>query len=271
MTPTQKLQQIKNWLFSFEKNHKFARYKGEDNTEYEIDGEIEPGKELYKVMEDGKTEMAKTGKFQIEGKVLDVVDGVISEVISGNRVIEDKINDETKKEEMSENQKFVTDMLLDDTQVSISGDQIVAGADLRIVKDGQEVLPPAGEHKLKSGVTVVVDEAGKITEVKPTEEEPKVEIEVEGAEVKPEDVVKDDSTNDVKEMMKQIMEAVSEMKQKMAEMEKDKTKMKEEFAAFKKEPAAEPLKRNSGSNEYKFGSGVDPRVQMIEQMRGKIN
>jgi hypothetical protein len=48
MTPTQKLQQIKNWLFSFEKNHKFARYKGEDNSEYEIDGEITVGKELYK-------------------------------------------------------------------------------------------------------------------------------------------------------------------------------------------------------------------------------
>lgn len=270
MTPTQKLQQIKNWLFSFEKNHKFARYKGEDNIEYEIDGEITVGKELYKVMEDGKTEMMQEGKFQIEGKVLRVKDGVIEDVISGNRIIDEKINEETKKEEMSENQKFVTDALLDDTQVSISGDSIVAGADLRIVKDGEEVLPPAGEHELKSGVVVVVDEAGKITEVKPAEEKPKVEIEVESAEVKPVDEVKDSGVNDVKDMMKQIMEAVSEMKQKMADMEKKQTKMGEEFSAFKKEPAAEPIKRNSASN-YQFGSGENPRVQMIEQMRGKIN
>lgn len=271
MTPTQKLQQIKNWLFSFEKNHKFARYKGEDNSEYEIDGEITVGKEVYKVMEDGKTEMMQEGKFQIEGKVLRVKDGVIQDVISGNRIIDEKINEETKKEEMSENQKFVTDALLDDTQVSISGDSIVAGAELRIVKDGEMVLPPAGEHELKSGVVVVVDEAGKITEVKPAEEKPKVEIEVESAEVKPVDEVKDSGVNDVKEMMKQIMEAVTEMKQKMADMENKQTKMGEEFSSFKKEPAAEPIKRNQTEVKYQFGSGENPRVQMIGQLRGKIN
>jgi len=267
MTPTQKLQQIKNWLFSFEKNHKFARYKGEDNSEYEIDGEIAVGKEVYKIMEDGKTEMMKEGKFAIAGKVLEVVDGVIKDVISGNRVIDEEINNKTKNEEMSENQKFVTDALLDDTQVSISGDEIKVGADLKIVKDGQELLPPAGEHELKSGVIVVVDDAGKITEVKPVE--PKVEVEIEAAEMKPLEEVKDKGVKDVEEMMKQVMEAVTEMKQKMADMEKKQVKMGEEFSAFKKEPAAEPLKRNSVSNE-KFGSSVNSRVHLIEQLKGNI-
>jgi hypothetical protein len=46
--------------------------------------------------------------------------------------------------------------------------------------------------------------------------------------------------------------------------------MGEEFSAFKKEPAAEPIKRNSASN-YQFGTGENPRVQMIEKMRGNIN
>lgn len=271
MTPTQKLQQIKNWLFGFEQNHQFKRYKGADGFEYEIDGDMSIGKEVYKVMEDGKTEMAATGKFQIEGKVLDVVEGIIADIISGNRVIDEKINKENKKEEMSENQKFVKDALLDDTIVSISGDKIVAGADLKIVKDGEELLPPAGEHELKSGVKVVVDEAGKILEVKPVEkEEEKVEVEIEAAEVKPMEEVKDKGVKDVEEMVKQVMEAVKEMKEKMAKMEDKQDKMKEDFAAFKKEPAAEPLKRNSKSDAYQFGSGENPRVAMLEALKGHL-
>lgn len=271
MTPTQKLQQIKNWLFGFEQNHQFAKYKGADGLDYEIDGEISMGKELYKVMEDGKTEMAADGTYTIDGKVLEVVKGIISDVISSNRVIgPDTINVENKKEEMSEKSKFVTDALLDDTQVSISGDKIVAGADLKIVKDGEELLPPAGEHELKSGVVVVVDDAGKILEVKPVEEKPEVEVEVEAAkEVKPEDVVKDSGVKNVEDMMKQMMEAVLDIKEKMAKMEDKQVKMGEEFAAFKKEPAAEPLKRNTTSN-YQFGSGENPRVKMIEALKGHI-
>ncbi len=271
MTPTQKLQQIKNWLFGFEQNHAFARYKGEDDTEYEVDGEISMGKELYSVNADGTTKLAEDGDYTISGKVLNVVRGIIQEVISGNRTIEpEKINEENKKESMSENVKMVSDALVDGTEVSISGDEIVAGADLRIVKDGEMLLPPAGEHRLKSGVVVVVDDAGKITEVKAAEEEPSVEIEVEAAKDKSMEDVKDTGVKGVEEVLKQVMEAVAEMKEAMGEMKKKQEKMKEDFASFKKEPAAEPLKRNSVSNSYQFGSGENPRVQMIEALKGQL-
>lgn len=272
MTPTQKLQQIKNWLFGFEQNHAFARYKGEDDTEYEVDGEISMGKELYSVNTDGTTKLAADGDYTISGKVLNVVKGIIQDVISGDRIVEpETINKENKQESMSENVKMVSDALVDGTEVSISGDQVVAGADLRIVKDGEELLPPAGEHQLKSGVVVVVDDAGKITEVKSPEEKPETEIEVEAAEeTKPAEDVKDTGVKGVEEVLKQVMEAVAEMKQTMGEMKKKQETMKEEFAAFKKEPAAEPLKRNSVSNSYQFGSGTNPRVQMIEALKGHL-
>ena len=271
MTPTQKLQQIKNWLFGFEQNHAFARYKGEDDTEYEVDGEISMGKELYSVNADGTTKLAEDGDYTISGKVLNVVKGIIQDVISSNRTIEpETINKENKQESMSEKVKMVSDSLLDGTEISISGDEIIAGADLRIVKDGEELLPPAGEHKLKSGVVVVVDDAGKITEVKAAEEEPKIEVEVEAADEKPMEDVKDTGVKSVEEVLKQVMEAVEEMKKTMGDMKEKQTKMKEDFAAFKKEPAAEPLKRNSVSNNYQFGSGSNPRVQMIEALKGQL-
>lgn len=269
MTPTQKLQQIKNWLFNFEKNHAFARYKGENEVEYEVDGEISTGKELYSVNTDGTTQLAADGDYTIEGKVINVIRGVIQDVISDNRVIEPKtINEENKQESMLKKVAMVSDSLIDGTEISISGDQIIAGADLRIVKDGEELLPPAGEHQLNSGVVVVVDDAGKIVEVKPAAEKP--EIEVKSAEENPMEDVKDTGVKSVEEMVKQVMEAVAEMKQAMTEMKDNHKKMKEDFAKFKKEPAAEPLKRNSVSNDYQFGSGSHPRVQMMEALRGSL-
>jgi len=82
--------------------------------------------------------------------------------------------------------------------------------------------------------------------------------------------VKDTGVKSVEEVLKQVMEAVEEMKKTMGDMKEKQTKMKEDFAKFKKEPAAEPLKRNSVSNSYQFGSGENPRVQMIEALKGNL-
>lgn len=271
MTPTQKLQQIKNWIFNWNSQHSFKRMTDDKGTQFEVDGELSLGKELYSITEEGLIEAAKDGEYSIEGKVLKVINGLITDLIIGNRVItENQINEEeTKKETMAENVKMVSDSLVDGTEVSISGDAVAVGADLRIVKDGEELLPPAGEHKLKSGSIVVVDESGKITEVKPVE--PEVEIEIEAAEeVAPKEDVKDTGVKSVEEMVKQVMEAVAEMKEAMGEMKNKQEKMKEEFKEFKKAPAAEPLKRNSKSTDYQFGSGDSPRVQMLDALRGHL-
>jgi len=60
------------------------------------------------------------------------------------------------------------------------------------------------------------------------------------------------------------------MKEAMGEMKNKQEKMKEEFKEFKKAPAAEPLKRNSKSTDYQFGSGDSPRVQMLDALRGHL-
>jgi hypothetical protein len=51
-----------------------------------------------------------------------------------------------------------------------------------IGEDGVQIPAPVGEHQLESGEIVIVTEAGKIAEVKKGEE-PKLEIEIEAAEV----------------------------------------------------------------------------------------
>lgn len=279
MTPTQKLQQIKNWIFSWSSQHSFKRMTDDKGNQFEVDGELSLGKELYAITDKGMIEPAKDGEYQIEGKVLNVMKGLIAGVVIGNRVITEKqINEETKKETMAENVKMVSDALVDGTEVSISGDAVAVGADVRIVKDGQSLLPAAGEMELKSGSVVVVDESGKIIEVKPMEDKNE-EIEVdetegeEGDMAKEKDVIPDTGVVNIETihgMMKEMMEAISDLKNKVGAVTDKQETMKEEFNKFKKEPAAEPLKRNSKPVEYQFGSGDSPRVQMLEALRGHL-
>lgn len=283
MTPTQKLQQIKNWIFSWSSQHSFKRMADDKGNQFEVDGELSLGKELYAITEEGMIEPAKDGEYQIEGKVLKVMKGLVTDLITGNRVItETKINpEETKKETMAENVKMVSDALVDGTEISIGGDKVAVGADVRIVKDGEMLLPPAGELELKSGSVVIVDENGKITEVKPLEPKniaTEAEIEIEGEDDSEEmasakDVIPDTGVVNIETvhgMMKQMMEAINELKTKVGAVTDKQEKMKEEFSEFKKAPAAEPLKRNSKPTEYQFGSGESPRVQMLEALRGHI-
>jgi hypothetical protein len=280
MTPTQKLQQIKNWIFSWNSQHAFKRMTDDKGTQFEVDGELSLGKELYAITEEGMIEPAKDGEYQIEGKVLKVMKGLINEVIAGNRVVTEKqINEETKKETMAENVKMVSDALVDGTEISISGDAVAIGAVLRIIKDGEELLPAAGEMELKSGSVVVVDESGKIIEVKPMEDKDAAEIEVdetegeEGDMAKEKDVIPDTGVVNIEtihSMMKECMEDIKELKKKVMSVNDKQETMKEEFSKFKKEPAAEPLKRNSKPVEYQFGSGDSPRVQMLEALRGHL-
>ena len=281
MTPTQKLQQIKNWIFSWSSQHSFTRMTDDKGNQFEVDGELSLGKELYSITDEGMIEPAKDGEYSIQGKVLKITKGVIADVI-GNRVVTEKqINEETKKETMAENVKMVSDALVDGTEVSISGDAVAVGADVRIVKDGQSLLPAAGEMELKSGSVVVVDESGKIVEIKPVEEKNAIEEDeeddaTEGSEgdmAKEKDVIPDTGVVNIETihgMMKQMMEEITEIKKKVGAVTDKQETMKEEFSKFKKEPAAEPLKRNSKPVEYQFGSGDSPRVQMLEALRGHL-
>ena len=281
MTPTQKLQQIKNWIFSWSSQHSFTRMTDDKGNQFEVDGDLSLGKELYSITDEGMIEPAKDGEYSIQGKVLKITKGVIADVI-GNRVVTEKqINEETKKETMAENVKMVSDALVDGTEISISGDAVAVGAELRIVKDGESLLPPAGEHQLKSGSVVVVDESGKIIEVKPVEQKNAIEVDEEddasegeeGDMASVKDVIKDTGVVNIETihgMMKQMMEEIKELKEKMGKVTDKQETMKEEFSKFKKEPAAEPLKRNSKPVEYQFGSGDNPRVQMLEALRGHI-
>ena len=50
MTPTQKLQQIKNWIFSWSSQHSFTRMTDDKGNQFEVDGELSLGNLVFKLL-----------------------------------------------------------------------------------------------------------------------------------------------------------------------------------------------------------------------------
>lgn len=282
MNASEKLEQIKNWLFTWSKET-FTKYTLLDGSVVVVNGELKEGAKVFKQNEDDSMNPLEDGEYILAGRTLKVAAGFIGSIYTADEILDSpsvpqRIKEEIKQEKMNETKlKFMADALVDGTEVSISGDKIEAGQDIRIMKDGEELLPPSGEHALKSGVIVVVDETGKIVEVKPMEEE-KLEDKMKPMEKEKEeekmgdksiDETTDGSSKNIQQVMAEVMAAVEELKKKMGEMGDNYTKMKEELGKFSKQPKDEPIKRNQGNynNNYQFGSGTNSRVQMIEKMR----
>lgn len=115
--------------------------------------------------------------------------------------------------------KLSEELLADGTTKVMAESFEVGQAVFVIAEDGSQVPAPAGEHTLQSGATIVVDEAGIITEVKEVEtEEVETEMQTEAPSV--EEIVKAVIAQMSVEVGKQIEAVKTEIK---AEIEKSKT------------------------------------------------
>jgi hypothetical protein len=135
---------------------------------------------------------------------------------------------------------LVEGKLVDGTMVAYD---LEAGDIFVIGEDGVQIPAPVGEHQLESGEIVIVTEAGKIAEVKSGE--PKVEIEIEAAEVPAEEEPKkDEAMAKVEEAMGYLEKKVEELSAKVKAMEEKAEDVKEAvklsaevLESFAKEPS----------------------------------
>jgi hypothetical protein len=135
---------------------------------------------------------------------------------------------------------LVEGKLVDGTAVAYD---LEAGDIFVIGEDGVQIPAPVGEHQLESGEIVIVTEAGKIAEVKSGE--PKVEIEIEAAEVPAEDEPKkDEAMAKFEEAMGYLEKKVEELSAKVKAMEEKAEDVKEAvklsaevLESFAKEPS----------------------------------
>jgi hypothetical protein len=135
---------------------------------------------------------------------------------------------------------LVEGKLVDGTMVAYD---LEAGDIFVIGEDGAQIPAPVGEHQLESGEIVIVTEAGKIAEVKSGE--PKLEIEIEAAEVPAEEEPKkDEAMAKFEEAMGYLEKKVEELSAKVKAMEdkaedvKEAVKLSAEILeSFAKEPS----------------------------------
>lgn len=141
---------------------------------------------------------------------------------------------ETPSEETTE--VTLSEELLADGTTKVMAESFEVGQAVFVVaEDGSQVPAPAGEHTLQSGYTIVVDEAGVITEVKEVEtEEVETEMQTEAPSV--EEIVKAVIAQMSVEVGKQIEAVKTELKaeiakSKPAEVAKPATKANPEVVA----------------------------------------
>ena len=118
---------------------------------------------------------------------------------------------------------IVEGKLVDGTKVSYD----LETSEIYVIgEDGEQVPAPVGEHQLESGEIVIVTEAGKIAEVKSGE--PKVEIEIEAAEVPAEEEPKkDEAMAKFEEVLGGLEKKVEELTAKVMAMEEKAEDVKE--------------------------------------------
>ena len=142
---------------------------------------------------------------------------------------------------------LVEGKLVDGTAVAYD---IEAGSIFVIGEDGAQIPAPVGEHQLESGEIVVVLEEGKIAEVKKSEEEPKVEIEIEAAaeEMPVEEPKKDEVMAKFEEVIGDLEKKVDELSAKVKAMEEKAGNVEEAvkmsavvLESLAKEPSDKPI------------------------------
>ena len=142
---------------------------------------------------------------------------------------------------------LVEGKLVDGTMVAYD---LEAGSIFVIGEDGAQIPAPIGEHQLESGEVVVVLEEGKIAEIKKSEEEPKIEVEIEAAaeEMPVEEPKKDEVMAKFEEVIGDLEKKVDELSAKVKAMEEKAGNVEEAvkmsavvLESLAKEPSDKPI------------------------------
>lgn len=205
-----------------------------------------------------------------------------------------------KIKEVLKSYKFEALELKDGGKIKTDTDMLEVGSMVVLESAEGDVPAPAGEHTLMDGRTIVVDETGKVTEIKessaPTAEEVAMEDDAAEAvgEVRqeivdeavkaidaatPSDVTTEDAQAIAEEIVSivedKVAESTMEMKKQMEElkkmimeMTKTQEKMGEEFSAFKGAPSGKSI------SQLAFGADgevdvMSARIEAIKALRNQ--
>ena len=176
-----------------------------------------------------------------------------------------EMTEEINSTENIEDQKFAEATLADGTKVTNKKDtEFAVGDELYVITEGgEEVIAPSGEHTTESGITVTVNEEGKITGIARPDEggegslaehEGEVEVEMsaeesddtektEMAEHGDEEVMEEEISMKeeiIEAIMGEVGPAIEELRSKMSSCMEKLAEHEEKMGEYMSKPAAKP-------------------------------
>lgn len=241
--PKNAISQIKNLMKQYgflNDEPTLQSFKLEDNTIVET-LKLKAGEKITKVNDEFNRVALESGSYRlVENFEIEVKEG---EIVSVKEI-------------------FVDAKLVDGTVVKVEGEEVVEGAAVKVVTEDAEIPAPDGVHELEGGMKIETKEGVivKIEEVV-SEEEPKVEVEIEAPEME---------MGGMKELYKMLEEMMKKVSEKMKSMEEKMSSVENEFKAFKKQPAGKKISDGKTDfNKVEKLDSVDARIASIMSMRNK--
>jgi hypothetical protein len=169
--------------------------------------------------------------------------------------------------------------LLEDGVTKVEFEALEVGKEINCVSEsGEKSKCPEGTHTTEDGTKVTVDAEGKISAV--VLPEPKEEVEVEAAAEKKSAKLEEEvevEVEDEKPSMDEVMELMRECLTAVSGLVKDVSMMKEEMASYKskmeslsKTPAAEKIKTFNAEVE-KPTSAFESRLEALKILKDEHN
>ena len=219
-----------------------------DKGPLEWDGEddLKAGDRVYIVDEDGNRQAAPDGDYTIEdGKVIVVVDGVVSEL----RDPAAEVEPESEQEQAVDGQGINTDK---GTLYWMTEDDLKAGDEVFVDSEGEEGLVPApdGDYVTEDGKTIVVAD-GVVADIKDPE-----------AEVAPE-------VEDMRQQMAAQQREVEELRQQLNDKQATIDTLTAELEAARKLPLAKPAHEEVKASEARMEKTGNKNIDRVNELFGR--
>ena len=231
---------MKEFGFSNEKELMSFSIEDENNTILQVE-KLEVGNKIMKINEEFNQVSLEDGSFKLkENFEIEVANG---EIIAVKEI-------------------FLDAKLSDGTVVKVEGEALAEGAKVVVVTEQGEIPAPDGVHELEDGTKIETKDGiiARVEEVVAEAEAPEVEVEAGRMKDKPEQM-----GAEADEIIAVLKELVMALEAKYAAVQSDVAEMKSELNAFKKQPAAAPIK--NGKTEFnkvsKTEDVLDARVAAI--------
>jgi len=197
--------------------------------------------------------------------------------------------------------KFEDLKLEDGTMIKTSTETLEVGSKVAVVsEDNTESVPPAGEHVLDSGDTIITDESGTVVEIRkkddPVEEQEMSESAADEVaavadevvdeataivdEATPDEVSEEDAAiiseavvalveEKVAAMEEEMMKKMKEQMSILQEMAETQESFKSEFEAIKASPSGTPISQTQFSANAEKLDPMADRIARIKALRNK--